>query len=70
MGEGSQISEFYVILLHNFIATCFGLCTKRNHQAKLEYQLKVIVQITLVVHTNVFNITSVTGHKHVTLGFP
>jgi len=38
MGEGSRISEFYVILLHNFIATCFGLCTKRNHQAKLEHK--------------------------------
>jgi len=42
----ADTAEFYGLVLHNFIATCFGLSIKCLHQAKLEYQSKVFVQNT------------------------
>jgi hypothetical protein len=31
------------MLLRNFIAACSGVSTGRNHQAKLQYELKIVM---------------------------
>jgi hypothetical protein len=45
-GKSCQ-SKFYVTLLYIFNAACFSLSTQSYHQTKLEYQIKLIQQITL-----------------------
>jgi hypothetical protein len=41
----SITTKFYVVLLHNFNATCWGISTTSLPQAKLEYQKKLSLKL-------------------------
>jgi hypothetical protein len=49
MKRPSVATIFCFILLYNFNATCFGLSTKRHHQATLQYQIQVTMLIEIAL---------------------
>ena len=43
-------SQLSFMLLYNFNATCFGLSTKRHHQPKLDYEIKVLEETNYLMY--------------------